>query len=448
MHTFFIYTSLGYESCSNTPKIESLNEKNIIDNINKFSPKSNSDSPTKKGSTKASDAMKKRLKRLELKKDPIAYAMYLKKERERNAQRRAKMRKDKEEQLARMQVSSTPLSQAGNNNSPSSAISPPSSSSTNSSKNKKSPNSNIGFNDQHLEITNGTNSHQLNMAKDFRNAQQKYIDQQRQAYLAEKNINYIDQQNQYIENQQNIENELDHHQEEHSYSIQSKASNFHALKTSSPVIDPNENIFSQVQLNKNKSSPQKNPPPKRIKLSISSAYPQILNTLASEEEHNNQIVNARNEDDDEQQDIMIESDIESSHLPNSRKSSISMVNNTKEIETFASSSLSSQNQHPVQTQAESNQPLHSSNTDINEPNSHSSSLSSSNSSFSNINQYEPVVSSPNSRARNLSFTGSSSDYAPKNISGATAGTSADDHSTTENFSKSSNLTSTLCQERN
>ncbi|PVU95708.1 hypothetical protein BB561_001652 [Smittium simulii] len=50
----------------------------------------------KRAAHRLADSEKKRIKRQELKKDPIAYAQYLQKERDRNARRRARLRQEKE----------------------------------------------------------------------------------------------------------------------------------------------------------------------------------------------------------------------------------------------------------------------------------------------------------------------------------------------------------------
>ncbi|KAJ2791217.1 hypothetical protein H4R20_006895, partial [Coemansia guatemalensis] len=50
---------------------------------------------SKRSASRVADAEKKRQKRAELKKDPVLYAEYLQKERERNARRRARLRAER-----------------------------------------------------------------------------------------------------------------------------------------------------------------------------------------------------------------------------------------------------------------------------------------------------------------------------------------------------------------
>ncbi|OMH84360.1 hypothetical protein AX774_g2117 [Zancudomyces culisetae] len=66
----------------------------------------NENSHDKRAASRIADAEKKRIKRQELKKDPAAYALYLQKERERNARRRARMREEKEARLSSLGTNS------------------------------------------------------------------------------------------------------------------------------------------------------------------------------------------------------------------------------------------------------------------------------------------------------------------------------------------------------
>ncbi|PVU87805.1 hypothetical protein BB561_006171 [Smittium simulii] len=69
-------------------KDDSIRSKlNMLENTDSMNHKE-----LKRAANRIADAEKKRKKRAELKKDPIAYAIYLQKERDRNAKRREKLK--------------------------------------------------------------------------------------------------------------------------------------------------------------------------------------------------------------------------------------------------------------------------------------------------------------------------------------------------------------------